>query len=156
VDRSPSTTEIDSQDDIPSRPASGIYDPAGTARHLADYGYMGLANLVSSAYAFPEVEMTLIAQTGDPQSGPAGDKYTGLDRFGRLADKRWLKTGSSNPIVDLVRAQYTYDRASNRLTHTNPVATAAGVNLDQSYSYDELYPVANHQTGIGTGIPANI
>ena len=144
----------DSQDDILSRPASVVDDPNGTSRHLANYTYMGLANLVSSAYPVPGVAMTLIAQTGDPQSGPAGDKYTGLDRFGRVVDKRWIKTGTSNPVVDLVRAQYTYDRASNRLTHTNPVATAAGVNLDQSYSYDGLYQVATHQTGIGTGIPA--
>jgi len=94
--------------------------------------------------------MTLIAQTGDSQSGPAGDKYTGLDRFGRLVNKRWFKTGTSSPVVDLVRAQYTCDRAGNRLANLNPVAEAAGVNFDQSFGYDGLYQVMNHQTGIGT------
>ena len=38
--------------------------------------------------------------------GDAGDQFTGLDRFGRVVDQRWIN--GSNTDVD--RYQYGYDR----------------------------------------------
>jgi RHS repeat-associated protein len=65
-------------------------------------------------------------------TGDAGDKYIGLDRFGRVVDLRW-KTSSS----DHDRFKYGYDRDSNRLYRTNEL----------SHSFDELY----HANGASNG-----
>ena len=48
--------------------------------------------------------MSLSGTTGD-----AGDRYTGLDRFGRVVDQRWTQgTTATSPVLD--RYGYTYDR----------------------------------------------
>ena len=44
-------------------------------------------------------------------TGDAGDQYTGLDRFGRVVDQRWVKTADGSHTD---RFQYGYDRNSNR------------------------------------------
>ena len=51
--------------------------------------------------------------------GDGGDKYVGLDRFGRVVDQRW-KNGAG---TDLDRFQYAYDRDSNRKYRENIVST---------------------------------
>ena len=35
------------------------------------------------------MDLTYVKQ-GSESDGDAGDKYTGLDRFGRVADQRWI------------------------------------------------------------------
>jgi len=50
-------------------------------------------------------------------TGDAGDQYTGLDRFGRIVDQRWIN--GSNTDVD--RYQFGYDRDGNRLYKDNKV-----------------------------------
>jgi hypothetical protein len=57
----------------------------------------------------PGVELTHLKQGAEPD-GDAGDKYTGLDRFGRVAGQRRLKPGTGE--TDWF--QYGYDRDSNR------------------------------------------
>lgn len=94
--------------------------------HLEDYEYLGLAVVVQRAHPQPGVNLTYIASSG---TGDAGDKYVGLDRFGRVTDVRW-KTSST----DLDRFQYGYDRNSNRLWRDNLVNTAYG----ELYTYDGL------------------
>src|SRR5262249_115169 len=88
--------------------------------------------VVQRAHPQPGDDMTLIG-TG---TGDAGDKYTGLDRFGRVVDLRW-KTSST----DLDRFKYGYDRDSNRLYRTNEV----------NHSFDELYH-ANGASGSYDGL----
>ena len=67
-------------------------------------------------------------------NGNGGDQYNGLDRFGRIADQRWIKT-SDGSATD--RFKYGYDRDSNRLYRTDEV----------NHSFDELY----HANGASNG-----
>lgn len=53
--------------------------------------------------------------------GDAGDQYVGLDRFGRIVDKRWLN-GSA---AEIDRIKYGYDQASNRQWRQNTVLDKA-------------------------------
>src|SRR5262249_11270448 len=106
---------------------SSISDTSGT---LESYDYLGADTVVRRAHPLPGVDLTYIKQTGE-SDGDAGDQYTGLDRFGRVVDQRWIKT-SSGTATD--RFQYTYDRDSNRLSPTNALNSA----FSESYSYDNL------------------
>ncbi len=72
-------------------------------------------------------------ERGVESSGDAGDQYTGLDRFGRLVDQRWLKTSDG---THRERVQYGFDRANNRQWRDNLVGTS---NQDEYYTYDALY-----------------
>ena len=47
--------------------------------------------MVRRAHSQPGVDLTYIKQSGE-SDGAAGDKYNGLDQFGRVVDQRWLKT----------------------------------------------------------------
>jgi hypothetical protein len=68
----------------------------------------------------PQVDLTYIKQGAEP-NGPAGDQYTGLDRFGRIVDQRWLATATGAPLDQF---RYGYDRDSNRLFKENEIALA--------------------------------
>ena len=72
-------------------------------------------------------------------TGDAGDQYTGLDRFGRIADQRWIN--GSNTDVD--RYQYGYDRDGNRLYKDNKVLSS----LSEVYTYDSLNQIASYKLG---------
>ena len=99
---------------------------------LVEYSYLGLSTFVRANYSSqPGVELTYIKQ-GAEGTGDAGDQYTGLDRFGRVYDQRWLVT-SSGTAVD--RFQYGFDRNSNRVFRDNLVASSG---QDEYYSYDNL------------------
>src|SRR5207237_6530639 len=65
-------------------------------------------------------------------NGDAGDQYTGLDRFGRVVNQRWLSSGT---VTD--RFQYGYDRDGNALYKNNLVSS----------SFSELY----HANGASNG-----
>jgi len=109
---------------------TSLSDTTGT---LESYDYLGLSTVVRRAHSQPGVDLTYIKQTGEA-NGDAGDQYTGLDRFGRVVDQRWIKT-STGTATD--RFQYGYDRDSNALYRNNLVNTAFG----------ELY----HASGAGNG-----
>src|SRR5262249_29477503 len=94
---------------------------------------LGLGTVVKRAHPQIGVDLTYVKQTGEG-NGDAGDQYTGLDRFGRVVDQRWLKT-SDGSHTD--RFKYGYDRATNRWYRTNEV----------SHSFDELY----HANGASNG-----
>jgi RHS repeat-associated protein len=116
-------------DDAISRLTS-ISDNSGT---LEQETYLGLSTVVQRSYPQPGIALTYIKQSGEP-NGDAGDQYTGLDRFGRVVDQRWLQTGSGTATD---RFQYGYDRDGNALYRNNLVNTAFG----------ELY----HASGAGQG-----
>jgi len=73
----------------------------------------------------------MISQSGS--TGDAGDQYTGLDRFGRVVDQRWI-TGTGSSASDVDRYGYTYDRNSNRTERANAMNSA----YSESYTYDDL------------------
>jgi hypothetical protein len=109
---------------------SSISDSSAT---LEAYTYLGLDTVVKRAHPQPGVDLTYIKQSGE-SNGDAGDQYTGLDRFGRVVDQRWLVT-STGTATD--RFQYGYDRDSNRLYRNDLINT----------SFGELY----HVSGAGNG-----
>jgi RHS repeat-associated protein len=87
------------------------------------------------------VDLTYIQQAGDTGTGDGGDQYTGLDRFGRVVDQRWIPTASPQSPTD--RFQYTYDQDSNRLTRTNAVNN----NFNEVYAYDNFNQLTNFSRG---------
>ena len=80
--------------------------------------------------------------------GDAGDQYTGLDRFGRIVDQRWIN--SSNTDVD--RYQYGYDRDSNCLFKDNKVISS----LSEVYTYDSLNQLASYKLGTLNGTKTDV
>ena len=88
--------------------------------------------------------LTYIQQSGSPPVGDGGDQYTGLDRFGRVIDQRWIKDSSGD---DLERVEYGFDRASNRVWRDNTVADALSANQDEYYTYDWLNQLLTLQRG---------
>jgi YD repeat-containing protein len=109
---------------------SSITDSGTT---LESYTYLGLATVVKRAHPQPGVDLTYIKQTGE-SNGDAGDQYTGLDRFGRVVDQRWINT-STGSATD--RFKYAYDRDGNVLYRTNEL----------NHAFDELY----HANGASNG-----
>ena len=85
------------------------------------------------------MKLTYIKQGAEPV-GDGGDQYTGLDRFGRVVDQRWIK----NNGTALERVDYGYSRASNRQWRWNRVAAGG---QDEYYNYDGLYQVKELQRG---------
>jgi RHS repeat-associated protein len=114
---------------------SSLSDSTGS---LEAYDYLGYGTVVKRAHSQPGVDLTFIGTAAD-----AGDQYAGLDRFGRVVDQNWVKSGTS-----LDRFQYGYDRSSNRLWRDNLVNSAFG----ELYTYDGLNQVASFQRGtLNTG-----
>jgi RHS repeat-associated protein len=126
-----------------SRPTSlsGVYRgstplPPGAVVDLASttfetFKYLGAGTVIERSR--PEVNVTLSMVNFSGATADAGDTYTGLDRFGRVVDQRWTQgTTAASPVVD--RYGYTYDRNSNRLTRSNPLAT----DYSDTYTYDPL------------------
>jgi RHS repeat-associated protein len=85
------------------------------------------------------VDLTYIMQ-GAESTGDAGDQYTGLDRFDRVVDQRWIKT-SDGSHTD--RFQYGYDRNSNRTYRDNLV----NADFGELYTYDGLNQIASFERG---------
>jgi RHS repeat-associated protein len=90
------------------------------------------------------MKLTYLQQSGSPPVGGGGDQYTGLDRFGRVIDQRWIKESSG---ADLERVEYGFDRASNRVWRDNAVADALSAQQDEFYTYDRLNQLLTLQRG---------
>ena len=121
-------------DDAISR-LTTVADGANTVEVML---YLGLGTVVMRTHAESGVNLSYLKQSGEAD-GDAGDRYTGLDRFGRIVDQRWAN--SSN--TDLDRNQYGYDRAGNRLFKDNTVIS----DLSEQYAYDALAQLTNYQQG---------
>ena len=109
---------------------------------IISYQYLGLGTPVDVNYNVPATHLSL---------GTSTDHYAGLDRFGRPITMAWLKGSAAS-----VKAQYRYDRSSNRQWRYDAAAHAAGVTTeDQWYEYDGLYQVREFQRGtLGGTYPA--
>jgi hypothetical protein len=116
-------------DDSISR-LSSITDSGTT---LESYSYLGLGTVVVRNHPQATNQLTYVKQSGE-SNGDAGDQYTGLDRFGRIVDQRWIKT-SDGSATD--RFKYGYDRDGNVLYRTNEL----------NHTFDELY----HANGASNG-----
>ena len=125
-----------------SRPTSLSGQQAGstTSVTLEAFKYLGAGTVIERSR--PEVNVTLSMVNFSGATGNAGDTYTGLDRFGRVADQRWTQgTTAASPVLD--RYGYTYDRNSNRLTRSNALAAA----FSETYAYDALNQLQSFSRG---------
>ena len=123
---------------------SSISDSSAT---LEAYTYLGLGTVVKRAHPQPGVDLTYIKQTGE-SNGDAGDQYTGLDRFGRVVDQRWI-VASTGVATD--RFQYGYDQNSNVMFRNNLVNTSFGELYHASGAgngYDGLNQLTNFSRGV--------
>ncbi len=130
--------------------ASGLNDSISRLSSLSDttgtleaYSYLGLGTVVVRAHPQPNVDLSYAKRSGEGV-GDAGDQYTGLDRFGRVVDQRWLNptTGTATD-----RFQYGYDAAGNRTFRDNLVSAAFG----EVYTYDALDQLASFSRGTLNG-----
>jgi hypothetical protein len=78
--------------------------------------------------------------------GGMSGTFAGLDRFNRIIDQCCQNSITGTP-ADIDRYQYGYDQNSNRLWKGNVVAHAAGVYLDEAYTYDNINRLAEMQRG---------
>ena len=122
---------------------SGLSDDSGSAAgNDQSLTYLGL-NTIVQALDGNGIELTYIKQTGE-SNGDAGDKYIGLDRFGRVVDQRWIPVSAPNSPTD--RFQYGYDRDSNVLYKSNLVNSLmselyhanSAASGDDNTAYDPL------------------
>jgi RHS repeat-associated protein len=128
-------------DDLRDR-VTGLGDATTTS--MVAYTRFGLDRTVVVQYPEPDIEMTYIKLSGEPV-GDGGDQYTGLDRFNRVVDNRWINSSE----VDIDRFIYGFSEASNRLWRQNVVASSGG--FDQQYIYDGLYQVSKRLQGTLSG-----
>src|SRR5207249_11151578 len=113
---------------------------------LESYSYLGLYTDVNRAHPQPGVDLTYIKQ-GIEGNGDAGDQYTGLDRFGRVVDQRWI-VAATGTATD--RFKYGYDRDSNRLYRDNLVNSSFGELYHAngaSNGYDQLNQLTDFRRG---------
>jgi len=108
---------------------------------------LGRGTVAMQTHAQPGVALSTIKLTGE-SVGDAGDPYTGLDRFGRIVDQRWIN-GSD---TDVDRYQYGYDRDGNRLYKDNKVLTT----LSEVYTYDSLNQLASYKLGTLNGTKTDV
>jgi hypothetical protein len=95
--------------------------------------------------------LTYIHQTGDTLSSSAGgDRYTGLDEFGRVIDQWWYDPSTT---TTLERLQYGYDRDGNTLYENNLVDGAMSALYSPSNGtapesqYDSLGRIQGFERG---------
>ncbi len=117
---------------------SSISDTSGT---LESYQYMGLSTVVVRDHPLNGVSLTYVKKSTESM-GDAGDNYTGLDRFGRVVDQRWVKNVGGT-VTDIERFQYTYDRASNVLSKVNAIDSTK----TETYAYDNLNQLTTFTRG---------
>jgi RHS repeat-associated protein len=122
---------------------SSLSDSSGT---LEAYTYLGLSTVVQRAQPQAGIELTYLKQTGE-SNGDAGDKYIGLDRFGRVVDQRWLNT-STGTATD--RFQYGYDADGNVLYKSNLVNSGLS-ELYHANGASNGYDGLNQLTGSARG-----
>lgn len=103
--------------------------------HIEEYSYLGASTVVVRNRPSANSKLTYVKLSGE-SNGDAGDQYTGLDRFGRIADQRWVGQSGSN-VTTLDRFQYGYDANSNPLYKDNKVNS----------TFSELY----HANGTNAG-----
>lgn len=119
---------------------SSLSDRAGV---LEGYEYLGLSGVVVRSHPQPDVDLSYVKRSGE-SDGAAGDKYTGLDQFGRVIDQRWLDP-ISGAATD--RFQYGYDLLGNRLYRDNVVNAAFG----ELYGYDAMSQLVSFDRGTLNG-----
>jgi RHS repeat-associated protein len=131
-------------DDALSRPSAlqGHNFDTTAGVNFEAFKYMGAGTVIERLR--PDINVTLSMLSFSGTTGDAGDKYTGLDRFGRVVDQRWTQgTTATSLVID--RYGYTYDRNSNRLTRSNALAPS----FSETYTYDALNQITSFTRSAG-------
>jgi RHS repeat-associated protein len=126
---------------------SGVDDRISRLSSLSDssatleaYTYLGLNTVVTRSHPQTGVNLTYLISGGNSDGG---DQYTGLDRFGRVVEERWVNPNTSTVTDDFL---YSYDRDGNRLTSSNALHSS----LSQQFTYDNLNQLATFTQGTHT------
>ena len=97
---------------------------------VESYKYLGLSTVVLRQEA-DGVNLSYIGTS----TGDAGDKYTGLDRFGRVVKQYWVGGGGTVNTATLDDGfAYTYDADGNVTSETNGMDSA----FSENFTYDGL------------------
>ena len=128
---------------------------ADGSTHLEEYTYLGLSTIVQKNHPQTGIELTYISQSGDPNPPPSsvangGDRYIGLDAFGRVVDQFWVNPATLSSPTD--RFQYAYDRDANVLYRNNIVKNTFSElyhsnGVAENSSYDNLNRITNFARG---------
>jgi RHS repeat-associated protein len=114
---------------------SGVRAGTGSSVVLEALKYLGASTVIERSRPEVNVNFSLVGSATAP--GDAGDKYTGLDRFGRVTDLRWIQgTAVTSPSVE--RLGYTYDR---------------NTAFSETYTHDALNQLESFERG-ATGSPS--
>jgi len=114
---------------------------------LEGYIYLGLGTIVTRAHPQPGVDLTYVQQSSDSRANAdGGDRYTGLDRFGRVIDQNWVTGDGTTSWAAVDRFQYGYDRGGDRLYQANLINAALSelyhanstTSGDNNTAYDAL------------------
>src|SRR5262249_36579957 len=119
----------------------------GGPQALEAYSYLGLGTVVVRSHPQQGVDLTYVKRTGE-SNGDAGDQYTGLDRFGRVVDQRWLVSGTGTATH---RCRYGYDRDGSRLYRDNLVNSSFG-ELHHANGATAGYDLLNQLTDFRRGV----
>jgi RHS repeat-associated protein len=118
------------------------------------YRYLGLGQVVGVTYLATHISTPVHMTYEDGGLGTAGDKYSGLDNFGRVVETLWKKD-----MTVMQNASYGYDRASARKWRRDDLAHALGGaqqnRHDNFYWHDGLYQIKERQLGNLTGAAPN-
>ena len=95
---------------------------------LEQYSYLGLSTIVARNHPQDSINLALVGSSGS--IGAGGDRYVGLDQFGRVVNQNWVN--SSGTSVD--NYTYSYDAEGN-VTAKNNVLNPA---YSETYTYDSL------------------
>ncbi len=119
-----------------------IFDFSGPTT-IASMRYLGLSTQIGLKYdAASNTELTY--ENGG--TSDAGDKYTGLNRFGQLVETIWKNSGGN-----VVQSSYGRNRwggaTSRRDDQAHAVSPTPVTNQDQTYSYDDLRQITLRERG---------
>jgi RHS repeat-associated protein len=118
---------------------SSLSESAGT---LESYSYLGLDTVIQRAQMYQGAAVATQSYIIAGGNTDGGDKYTGLDRFGRVVEQRWVN-GSSVITDDFL---YSYDQDSNALSRSN----ALNSSFTEQYGYDHLNRLTSFTRGSTT------
>ncbi len=137
---------------------SAVADDSGGSpgTTLEAYAYLGLGTIVTRAHPQSGVDLTYVQQSSDSHANTdGGDRYTGLDRFGRIIDQNWVTGDGTTSWAAVDRLQYGYDRAGDRLYQANLINAAlselyhasSAASGDNNTAYDALGRLMAYRRG---------
>ena len=138
-----------------SRVSGLAYGDSSNPSTVEAYTYLGLDSIVQRSHPENGVALTYINSAAS-----TGNRYAGLDQFGRVIDQNWVNSSTG---VSTDRFQYGYDLDGNVLYKNNVVTPAnselyrpkGAVSGDANSGYDPLGRLTNFARGTLTASTYN-